>query len=141
MRVIHLGAALCAMAVAGCNPLGPDWEINCPTTYVFSIDAGDRQTGTVGDASPIRLAVSAHLPSGLFCPGGGFPNAQVVWSIETGGGSIAPVPADIPTDIRHFAIWTLGPAVGRQTVRATWMNSGDTTAPFVIFEATAANPQ
>lgn len=141
MRVIHVALALCVAAVAGCSPLGPGWEIECPAAYVFTIEAGDRQAGSVGDTLPVRLAVSAHLPSGLFCPGGGFPNAQVVWSVETGAGSIAPVPAEIPADNRHFAIWTLGPVLGRQTVRATWTNSGEPTAPFVIFEATAVSPE
>lgn len=137
----HLALALSVVAVAGCSPLGPDWDIKCSTTRVFSIEAGDRQTGTAGETLPVRLGVSPHTPSGLFCPGSAFPDAQVVWAVERGGGSIVPVPSEIPEDTRQFAVWTLGPVLGRQTVRATWTNSGETTAPFVIFEATAVNPQ
>lgn len=140
MQAKHLALALCVVAVAGCNPLGPDWDIKCPTTHVFSIEAGNRQTGTAGETLPVRLGVSVGTGSGFLCPGSSFPNAQVVWAVERGGGSVAPVPPEIPGDTRQFAVWTLGPVLGRQTVRATWTNSGETTAPFVVFEATAVNP-
>jgi len=136
-----LALALSVVAVAGCSPAGPDWDVNCPTTRVLSIEAGNSQTGTAGATLPVRLGVSPRTPSGFLCPGLSFPDAQVVWAVERGGGAVAPVPPEIPGDTRQYAVWTLGPELGRQTVRATWTNSGAPTAPFVMFEATAVSPQ
>lgn len=110
------------------------WTPPCST--VFTIVAGNHQTGvvnaTLAESLRVRPDVRAET---MFCF---VYQAQVTWSVELGGGTI--VAASNPDVAGHTAVWTLGPTVGRQTVRATWTNSGEKGAPSVRFEAIASGP-
>ena len=134
MRLRLFSILLTAVATAGCNPLEPDlFDIDCGESRM-SVVSGNHQTGVAGTAleKPLVVAAGPVSPS-MFCTGLG---STFVWTVESGGGSVAPA-STVPAGASWTVMWTLGPVRGKQTVRATWTNSGQTTAPFVIFEATA----
>lgn len=104
----------------------------------LSIVAGNNQRAVAGSRLDVPLEVLAEAtPGGMFC-GPVVLNTTIVWSIEPGGGSIEPIAGDQAW--RQRAVWTLRPTPGLQIVRATWTNSGESTAPTVLFSATADPP-
>jgi hypothetical protein len=122
--------AIAVLLAVGCNTTTPS-PFNCPK--VFSIASGNNQRAPGSDVLGSLLAVSAEVSPGKESSVCTALNPQIAWSVQTGGGSIAPVAATFG----RMAVWTLGPTPGTQTVRATWNNSGESTAPFVIFSAVA----
>src|SRR5688500_12030094 len=108
MQKRHLALALCVVTVAGCDPMGDlvgNWE--CRSNLV--VVSGNRQWGVVGShirtTLPHVLEVKPERPSGFLCGevGAGAP-VEIKWSVESGDGSITPV----PETLRHTARWTLG---------------------------------
>lgn len=138
--VIHRGRdviILCAAAamVSACDTT-QEWTAP-PCPKVFTIVSGNHQTGAVNTplAEPLRVRPDVSGEETMFC----FVwMAQVTWSVELGGGTI--VPSGNPGVEGYTAVWTLGPTVGRQTVRATWTPSRNEGAHSVRFEATANGP-
>ncbi|MEP6730671.1 MAG: Ig-like domain-containing protein [bacterium] len=93
------------------------------------ISAGDAQSGTVGLALPIAPAVQVREANGL-----PLANIVVSFAVATGGGSIVNATATTnASGIASAGTWTLGAALGAQTVTATV-----TGLPAVTFTATAA---
>jgi hypothetical protein len=91
------------------------------------IVSGENQAATAGSALPASLVVRV-------VDGSGNPvaAATVTWRVVSGGGSV--VPASGPTDAsgQASAAWTLGSAVGEQTLEASVAGVGTVT-----FHATA----
>lgn len=128
--IVSVGAAM-AMA---CNTTD-SWTLP-PCSKVFTIVAGNHQTGVVNATLAESLKVRPDVRSEtMFCFVIG---ARITWSVELGGGTI--VAASNPDVAGYTAVWTLGPSAGRQTVRATWTDSGERNAPSVLFEAIAGGP-
>ena len=80
--------------------------------YDVAATSGDAQTDTVARVLPVPLVVTVLGEGGN--PASGVP---VIWSVQTGGGSVA---ATTVTDAagQASATWTLGPIAGAQTIRA-----------------------
>ncbi len=110
--------------MAGCggddNTTGPT-----PQTAV-ALQSGDGQTQTVGQAlaSPVVVRVSRD--------GQALPGATVSWSVTAGGGSVNPASSTTDGSGLASTTWTLGPAVGANTLEAAV--SGATNSP-VSFSA------
>jgi hypothetical protein len=128
----------CALTTIQCldarSASGP--TIHCPK--VFSIASGNNQRGAPGSTLPASLEVNPTVPpssESIFCHVLG---ATIQWSVQSGGGTIAPA-ADLLGRLTS-AKWTLGPNPGSQTVRATWTDSGQDTAPSLVFTALAEGP-
>ncbi len=98
----------------------------------LAIVSGNNQTGAPSQPVPLPLVVSVKTPSGAPVAGIG-----VSWAISTGGGAVSH--SSTPTDAQGLAsvIWTLGAALGQQSVTAGV--TGASGSP-LTFNATAANP-
>ena len=128
----HSGCAFVSGS-AGCTE--PNWltsDFEAPPAEL-QVDAGDKQTGFGGMPLSTPLSVWTNWSTT-------HPNEQIEWTVLTGGGTITAVPRAV-TWAPYQAKWILGPAPGKQTVRATWTNSGLATAACVMFEATAVPAQ
>ncbi len=103
------------------------------STGLLTKAAGDAQSAPAG----ARLAVDPQvLLQGATGPVAG---AQVLWSVVSGGGTVSA--ASIATDAAGKAAvhWTLGSALGPQTLTATAPGGGNTSVTFTA-TATAAVP-
>ncbi|HWK88495.1 MAG TPA: Ig-like domain-containing protein, partial [Longimicrobium sp.] len=91
--------------------------------------AGDAQSGSPGTAlaNPVVVrAVDAH--------GNAVPGVGITWTVMSGGGSVTPPTNTTGAGGTASATWTLGPATGAHTLRA----SSGALAP-VTFSATAGS--
>ncbi len=134
-KIYPLVTFVVLMCVACGSPTAPFFD--CPK--VFSIVSGNNQRAAAGTTLTSLLEVSSAVSPGresMFCTALG---PQIVWSVETGGGSIVAV-SDGPRP-GSTAVWTLGPTPGVQAVRATWTNTGENAVRFVLFSAVAESPQ
>ena len=134
-RVMRRLAGLVCLGVLLTSGCASDNQLVVATqcSYAFDIVSGNAQAGARGTELAARLTVSPH-PDPVdqwFCTTLG---AQVEWSIESGGGTVA-VASDNPWQAR----WTLGPGTGTQLVRATWKNppAGRISATTLLFSAEA----
>jgi len=120
------GLAALVTVVAACGDNGQTEPVPSLTMEKAPTKSGDGQTGAPGDALPLPLRVLVTR--------GGEPVGQVSvnWSTPDGGG-IGPTTVS-GTDGFAEAPWTLGPAEGKQTARASV--TGATNSP-IIFTATA----
>jgi len=91
--------------------------------------AGDSQSGTINTALPNPLVVQVTDSRGNPIPG-----VTVVWTAETGGGSVSEANTTTGADGRTSVIRILGSAAGQQTTSAT--ATGLSGSP-VIFTHTA----
>jgi hypothetical protein len=91
--------------------------------------AGDGQSGTVGTTLADSLVVELRTPSGQ-----PVPNAEVTWTVLSGGGSVSPGAPRTDAQGRVAAAWTLGSTEGPAQVQAAWHGA---TA---VFSATQAVP-
>ena len=91
------------------------------------IVSGNEQTGEAGSRLDQSLVVQVLDAGDRPVPG-----AAVRWSVESGGGSVAPGTATTGADGRASTVWTLGPGLGTQRVQASTTGAGS-----VRFEATA----
>ena len=113
--------------------------VECPT--ILTIVSGDNQRAAPGTALPSMLEVHADVDPryrSMFCVGFSF---SIAWSVEAGGGSIRPSEVSGQIQSNYTAAWTLGPAPGAQTVRATIRGSEQHPAATVVFRAVAESPQ
>ena len=91
--------------------------------------AGDSQSGTINTALPNPLVVQVTDSRGNPIPG-----VSIVWTAETGGGSVSEANTTTGADGRTSVIRILGSAAGQQTTSAT--ATGLSGSP-VIFTHTA----
>ena len=112
--------------VAGCSDSPPVQPI--APAHISIID-GDGQVGTPGSVliRPLAVAVTDQEDKPV-------PDVSVTWSVLTGGGTITPA-SETDADGVASANFTLGPALGDQTVQAEV--AGLTGSP-LVFTATAA---
>jgi len=134
MRQFHRIAIVLVLTVLACDPLG---DISLGTgsscTNQFEKGQGDKQVAPANSTLPIEL-IAYPYNDGWFCWGP--TDARVQWSVESGGGSVT-----VNDTLSTRAVWTLGPTVGEQTIRATWTNPVALSGPaFVVFTATAVDP-
>ncbi len=118
-----------AVACSSGTTTGPTGPGGSAGPASLAVSSGDGQTAQPGAAVPIQPAViikdSASKP---------VPGVTVTFAVDSGGGSLSLTSAVTGTDgIARAGIWTLGPAEGRNTLKAM---SG-TLSP-VKFTATAA---
>jgi hypothetical protein len=127
-RTTLLAAFALPLAISCSGDESAPTETEDPTG--LTIVAGNAQTGTAGEELEDPLIVRVTTVEGEPIEG-----ATVTWAVTTGGGAIEPEP--IPTDVdgRAEARWTLGGAVGEQTVTVT---SAGLSA---VFRATAGDSQ
>jgi len=102
----------------------------------IAIQAGGGQSGFPGATVPIAPAV---LVRDQF--GNPVPNLPVQFAVTSGGGSLTGASALTTTaGIATVGSWTLGPALGQNTLSATATGTGIAGNP-VTFAATATSPQ
>lgn len=127
-RLAAFAAVLAALA--GCSR---ESEFIFPCHFDLKLVSGNNQRGAPGTTLPEVLEV--QLTGGSF---GCFPQSIAVgWAIESGGGTVTP--ETLPPGHTARAKWTLGPAPGTQTVRATWQNGAE--RPSALFTAIAEAPR
>ncbi|HEX6164882.1 MAG TPA: hypothetical protein VFZ31_16055 [Vicinamibacterales bacterium] len=129
--------AVAVVTTVGCQSPTAPFTVKCPS--VLTIVAGDNQRAAMSTALPTALEVHATVSPAhrsMFCAGFVF---NIAWSVESGGGSVVPDPLSGTIQTNYTARWTLGPAPGPQTVRATVRDSEESPAT-VVFRA-VAEPQ
>jgi alpha-tubulin suppressor-like RCC1 family protein len=117
----HTTAALVAILglvafIGGCRGEATTGSSNIPSSEFASglrLQTGDVQSGPLAQALPQALTVRVVDAGGEPVEG-----AAVTWSVLTGGGTVNP-----PTGVSNAqglvsTTWTLGPALGSNTVRA-----------------------
>lgn len=122
-----LTAEIPDLATGGSN----EFTVSPAAAATLTLVAGDAQTMNVG--LPLTEPLVVRLEDAF---GNGIPDEEVSFSVTLGGGSMNVSTA--VTDEAGLAVaeWTLGPAVGLHTARATL--TGQQT-PFVDFTATAVS--
>ncbi len=96
-----------------------------------------RDLGGGGQAGLVGTALPAPLRVGVF---DAFENplaAEVTFEVVSGGGAVSPAVVTAGLLGQASTVWTLGPAVGEQRVRAT---SGGLVTEFAATAAAAAGP-
>ncbi len=93
---------------------------------------GDAQAGIVGSALPLPLVVKVTDELGR-----AVVNQNVTFTVESGGGQVAPGSSATGSDGRASATWTLGPNAGPQQVQAQAVGGGAPDNLVVAFGATA----
>ena len=130
MRSKWIVAALVAALVVTLPACGGGKKKSRPVPATISITAGNGQSAVAGTELPVALAV-------LVADGSSRPMSGVTvrWAVTAGGGTVAP--ASSTTDAAGHATtrWTLGTALGTQSVTAT----AGAQAP-AQFSATATSP-
>ena len=133
---IARGIALVGMlaALGACGGGGDGGGGNNPArTIAMANPSGNAQTDTIGAplTNPIRVEVEED---GILKQG-----VTVAWSVQSGGGQVAP--ATSVTDVNGLATtnWTLGDNLGAQTARATVTGAGGSPVTFTA-TAGAGNP-
>ncbi len=130
MRSKWIVAALVAALVVTLPACGGGKKKSRPVPATISITAGNGQSAVAGTELPVALAV-------LVADGSSRPMSGVTvrWAVTSGGGTVAP--ASSTTDAAGHATtgWTLGTALGTQSVTAT----AGALAP-AQFTATATSP-
>lgn len=101
-------------------------------TPVLSIASGDGQTAEIGTTLPLGLTVS--VTDGTGNPMAGVP---ITWTVQSGGGSISNADPETGANGLATATFTLGPAVGQQTVQASTPGASSV----VFTEEATAPPQ
>jgi adhesin/invasin len=97
------------------------------TASEIRVVAGDDQTGQAGAALPAGLVVQVLDDAENPVSG-----AVVTWTVESGGGAVAPASGPTGTDGQASTSWTLGPRTGNQRVQASTPGAGS-----VRFDATS----
>ena len=97
-------AAVTAAASCGGAGTGPS---NGPTPAAIVVVAGDKQTGTVGQALPQPLAIKVEDQSGA-----GVAGSTVSWAVSSGGGSVSSASNQTDAQGQAQVTWTLGHAAG-----------------------------
>ncbi len=84
------------------------------TPSAVAVTAGNNQMARVDQplASPVEVRVSAG-------DGGPVPGATVAWSVTSGSGSLSSMSTVTDDDGSASVSWTLGPAVGANSITAT----------------------
>jgi hypothetical protein len=106
------------------------------TAAFLTLESGDGQTGQVGaeltQALVVRVADSGVLPA---------QGVEVTWS-ASGNGSTSESSTSSDANGRATVIWTLGPAVGAQTVTASVRTSrgDDLTVTFIATAVAGGSP-
>ena len=118
--------AAIAEAVTGFALFGATAQAGAPTAFAKS--SGDQQSGTVGVAlsSPLVVKLVDEFGNGVVA-------GSVTFTVTGGSGSVTPSQMTTGDDGNAQATWTLGPAVGANTLSATAPN-----LPAVMFTANAA---
>jgi adhesin/invasin len=91
------------------------------------VTGSDGQIGTVGQ--PLPNPITVHVTD---VNGNSAANSIVTWTVLSGGGSVSAAASITDANGNASVIWTLGPTVGTQTIRAA-ISSGN----FVDISATA----
>ena len=120
-----------AAGISGC---GGD-KLTLPgdaTPTKIEMVTGDAQAGIVGSALPLPLIVKVTDELGR-----PVVNQNVTFTVESGGGQVAPGSSATGSDGRASATWTLGPDAGAQQVQAQAVGGGAPDNLVVAFGATA----
>lgn len=80
----------------------------------LAVSGGDQQQAEVGELLPVRVAVTVTDAAG-----NPVPSADIEFSIETGGGVVAPTRTRTDSLGVASALWRLGPSMGTQEISAT----------------------
>jgi hypothetical protein len=97
-------AAVAAAGSCGGTETGP---ASGPTPSAIVVVAGDKQTGTVGQALPQPLVIKVTDQSGAAVAG-----STVSWTVSTGGGSVSAASNQTDGQGQAQIAWTLGHAAG-----------------------------
>src|SRR5688572_5381130 len=129
-RAVAAAAALLFAAVAcgGDDLVLPEDSIPATITPL----KGDKQNGTVALPAPDSLVVRVLDATDRPVQG-----QQIVFTVVSGGGSIAPGTIVTDADGRAAAQWILGPIAGTQQAQAKAVGGGAPDNLAVMFTATA----
>ncbi|HVM42638.1 MAG TPA: hypothetical protein VMT77_03980, partial [Gemmatimonadales bacterium] len=97
-----------------------------PIVSAFAMVAGDSQTGTVGQALPIPLAVKVTNRLGA-----GVPRIPVTFTVVDSGGAVDTASTVTDSTGRASARWTLGTKTGTDSVQAATPRLPQTVLTFV----------
>lgn len=130
-RGIALVGTLAALGACGGGGGGDGGGGNNPvTTVAMAAPSGNAQNDTIQAPLPLPLRVEVKEDGAVK------QGVTVNWSVQSGGGQVAPASGVTGVDGVAATTWTLGTTVGAQTARATV--AGATGSP-VTFTATAAH--
>lgn len=122
-----LALGLATLALAGCEDLLQEPDSGFASqTLRLEVVSGDGQTGTLGQALPLRLRVRA------VDTGGPLRRIRIEWAPGTGSGTAEPRNSFTDEDGIAETTWILGDA-GKQELRA-WLGS----TPPAVFQATGS---
>jgi hypothetical protein len=127
-------AAVCSvLLLVSCGGDAPsdDGTTPPPPAEQVRIISGNSQVGLAGTALPVPLLVQVLSADGSTPVVG----RNVTWTVQSGGGTLAEVRSQTDGAGAASARWTLGAAVGAQTIRVTVQGLA---AP-ITFTATAQN--
>jgi len=127
----HLSVALAALvlATAACN--SDNTTNNNTGPYAVSVFNGSAQTGASLSTLVTPLTVTVLNAQGTAASG-----IQVTWTVASGGGSVAPTTSTTDANGHASTMFTLGAALGAQSVTATVANPSSSAT----FSATATAP-
>lgn len=127
MRLPYLFTAT-LLATAACHgSTNPNTDVN------LAVTAGNQQSGVIGAALATPLAVKATDALGAALGG-----IVIDWSVQSGGGSVTPTSSVTSTSGIAMASFTLGAAVGAQSVRAT-VNGASSSVTFAATGTAASS--
>ncbi len=117
---VNGGSSVARVVVSGTPTAFADFSISqgTPNTRIAMV-AGASQSGVVGQ--PLPSSVVADLSDSDFGPLTGVP---LTWSVATGGGLFAPLPAVTNGSGQSVETYTAGPVAGRQVGRVSEPVSG-----------------
>jgi hypothetical protein len=129
----HLSVALAALMLATAACSSDNTTNNNTGPYAVSVFNGSGQTGAALATLVTPLTVTVLNAQGTAAAG-----IQVTWAVASGGGSVAPTTSTTDANGHASTTFTLGAAVGTQSVTATVANPSS-SATFSA-TASAANP-
>src|SRR5438067_4845497 len=118
-------ASLVALLAAGVAACSDDNATNtvAPVATSIAVNAGsDAQSGTVGQA--LAQPISVHVADQN---GASLAGALVTWTVVSGGGSVSQATSTADATGNATAAWTLGTAVGADSLRAALPSGASVT--------------
>jgi hypothetical protein len=105
------GYTLVASANALASGTSAPFDIEIGTAESFELISGGGQGASVSTALPQPIVVQVSNAAGI-----GVPGQTVTFEVTTGGGSVAPANTTTNASGQASSTWTLGPALGIQSV-------------------------
>lgn len=136
LALVRCQATACSAAAVIASDCTTD-EFRSSALHI-PFDGGDGQTGLAGATLPEPLEVQYWIVTRNIHTAQRDSSVKedivINWVVEQGGGSVAPQQTRTDAAGKASVVWTLGPSIGQQVVRATVDGAPNAT---VVFAATA----